>query len=187
MISASLHPPAPALQVSAWFNTNAPITLAELRGKVVVIEAFQMLCPGCISHGLPQATAIAETFPSEHVKVLGLHSVFEHHDAMPPHALEAFLQEYRISFPVAVDAPAEQGAGPIPKTMQAYQMRGTPSLILIDRAGNLRIDYFGQMSDMEVGAKVSSLMHESGSITDSSSTPASVGGGPNGTGEHCAI
>jgi len=42
---------APPLQVAQWFNTPAPLSLEALRGKVVVLEAFQMLCPGCVSHG----------------------------------------------------------------------------------------------------------------------------------------
>ena len=100
MAISTQFPAAPELQVERWFNTRTPITLAELRGKVVVIEAFQMLCPGCVSHGLPQALAIAATFSTDQVAVIGLHSVFEHHSAMQPHALEAFLHEYRIKFPV---------------------------------------------------------------------------------------
>lgn len=151
---------APPLRVSGWFNTSAPLTLDGLRGRVVAIEAFQMLCPGCVLHGLPQASTIANTFPEEDVVVLGLHSVFEHHSAMEPHALEAFLHEYRIGFPVAVDEPADPGAGPIPKTMQAYALRGTPSLLLIDRAGQLRHRHFGKVSDMLVGAQISELLLE---------------------------
>jgi hypothetical protein len=50
--------PAPELQVSHWLNADSPITLARLRGRVVVVHAFQMLCPSCVSHGLPQATKI---------------------------------------------------------------------------------------------------------------------------------
>lgn len=151
---------APELDVAQWFNTETPITLASLRGKVVVIEAFQMLCPGCVSHGLPQAQQIAATFSADDVAVLGLHSVFEHHDAMQPHSLEAFLYEYRIRFPVAVDQPADPGTGPIPKTMRTYSLQGTPSLIVIDRAGVLRINHFGQAGDMQVAAEISKLIYE---------------------------
>ncbi len=151
---------APPLQVSGWFNTPAPITLDGLRGTVVVIEAFQMLCPGCVLHGLPQASSIANTFPHEEVVVLGLHSVFEHHSAMQPHALEAFLHEYRIGFPVAVDEAADPGTGPIPKTMRAYALRGTPSLLLIDRSGRLRRQHFGTVSAMRIGAEISELVLE---------------------------
>ena len=96
---------APELQVAQWFNAPAPITLSALRGKVVAIEAFQMLCPGCVSHGLPQAQKLRKIFPEEHLVVLGLHTVFEHHAAMTPVALQAFLHEYRIGFPVGVDMP----------------------------------------------------------------------------------
>lgn len=153
---------APELQVACWLNTEQEITLSGLRGKVVVIEAFQMLCPGCVSHGLPQAVEMSQVFPPDDVRVLGLHAVFEHHDAMQPHVLEAFLHEYRIAFPVAVDAPADPGGTPIPKTMQAYALRGTPSLLVIDRAGRLRLNHFGQVSDMRIAAEVAKLIHETG-------------------------
>jgi len=110
--------PASELAVSQWFNTNKPITLAQLSGRLVVIEAFQMLCPGCVSHGLPQARAVYEHFSQDKVAVIGLHSVFEHHDAMTPVSLQAFLHGYRIFFPVGVDAPGiepiEEGSGYAP-------------------------------------------------------------------------
>ena len=47
----STYPAAPELAITRWFNTADTPTLADLRGEVVVIEAFQMLCPGCVSHG----------------------------------------------------------------------------------------------------------------------------------------
>lgn len=149
--------PAPPLEVSRWFNTQAPVTLADLRGRVVVIEAFQMLCPGCVSHGLPQAQRIVDTFGGD-VTVLGLHTVFEHHDAMTPVSLEAFLHEYRIGFPVGVDAHDRPGGTPI--TMGRYQLRGTPSLVLIDRAGTIRLSAFGHIDDLTVGATLARLIDE---------------------------
>ena len=154
---ANLGAIAPELQVSQWFNTGSDLSLAALRGKVVVIEAFQMLCPGCVSHGLPQAQRIAGAFSPDDVAVIGLHSVFEHHAAMTPTSLEAFLYEYRITFPVAVDAAGETD---IPKTMQVYQLRGTPSLLVIDRNGLLRINHFGQAEDMRIAAIIAALVHE---------------------------
>src|SRR3546814_4264852 len=86
-----------------------------------------MLCPGSVSHGLPQASRIHETFSRDDVVVLGLHSVFEHHEAQSPTSLEAFLHEYRIAFPVGVDPPGEPGGLPI--TMARYGMQGTPTLV----------------------------------------------------------
>jgi len=148
---------APELMVTQWFNSKEAITLEKMRGKVVVIEAFQMLCPGCVSHGLPQATQIATLFPSDKVCVLGLHTVFEHHDAMTPVSLKAFIHEYRLSFPVGVD---EVGPGGMPKTMAAYGLRGTPSLVIIDQNGLLRANHFGQVHDLQVGAEIATLLSE---------------------------
>lgn len=150
-------PLARELQVSQWFN-SPPLTLAALCGRVVVLEVFQMLCPGCVSHALPQALEIAQTFAREQVAVIGLHSVFEHHAAMTPTSLEAFLHEYRIGFPVAVDAVV--AGSPIPATMQAYAMQGTPTTLLIDREGRLRFQHFGRLRDMALGAQIMALVNE---------------------------
>ncbi len=151
-------PTAPPWQVSEWFNSDAPLDLAALRGKVVVLHAFQMLCPGCVSHGVPQAERVHRQFPKDDVTVVGLHTVFEHHAAMTPVALKAFLHEYRITHPIGVDA-AEPGST-IPVTMRRYAMQGTPTMILIDRAGRLRLQHFGQAEDLAVGAEVMRLVTE---------------------------
>ena len=153
-----MHTIAPELQVASWLNTAKPLSLQQLRGKVVAIYAFQMLCPGCVSHGIPQAKTIRATFAEQDVAVLGLHSVFEHHAVMNRAALEAFVHEYRIEFPMAIDQPAEHG--PIPLTMERYQLRGTPTLILIDRQGRLRLSHFGRADDMKVGALIGQLVAE---------------------------
>lgn len=150
--------PAPDWQIGQWFNADEPLTLQALRGRVVVLHAFQMLCPGCVAHGLPQAQRIARTFDSRQVAVVGIHTVFEHHAAMTAQALAAFIHEYRLTFPIGIDLPA--AAGPIPRTMAAYGMQGTPSLILIDRRGRLRKHAFGAEDDMRVGADIASLLAE---------------------------
>lgn len=149
---------APEIIAAEWLNTPEPLSLAALRGKVVVIEAFQMLCPGCVSHGLPQAQAIRRIFPESEVAVIGLHSVFEHQAAMTPTALRAFLHEYRITFPVAIDQPGENG--PLPRTMAALQLQGTPSLLLLDRRGALRAHHFGLVHDLVIGAEIATLLAE---------------------------
>lgn len=148
---------APELQVSQWFNTKEDLKLADFAGKVLVIEAFQMLCPGCVSHGIPLAQAVHATFPQDQVAVIGLHTVFEHHEAMTLVSLAAFLHEYRIQFPVGVDAP---GVGNLPKTMEAYKLRGTPSLIIIDKVGTVRAQHFGDVSQLRLGAEIATLLCE---------------------------
>ena len=140
-----------------WLNADTPLSLADFKDRVLAVEVFQMLCPGCVSHGLPQAQRIAATFDPAQVAVIGLHSVFEHHAAMTPVALRAFLHEYRIRFPVAVDAP---GDGPLPSPMEAWGLQGTPTLVLIDRQGRMRARHFGQVSDLALGAQIMALLLE---------------------------
>lgn len=138
------------LDVAAWLNGTAP----AMDGKVVALHAFQMLCPGCVTHGIPQAVKMGQAFPE--LVVIGLHSVFEHHDVMTPRALEAFIHEYRLPFPVAVDRPVP--GSPIPATMQHYALRGTPSLLLFDGEGRLRLNHFGSIDDMVLGAVIGRLL-----------------------------
>lgn len=147
--------------MAQWLNCASPLALAGLRGKVIVLHAFQMLCPGCVQHGLPQAQRIHALFDSSEVAVVGLHTVFEHHEAMTEVALRAFVHEYRLTFPIGIDTPSPEG-DPVPQTMRAYGLRGTPSLLLIDRAGRLRRHSFGAEEDMAVGAAIAALLAEPG-------------------------
>jgi peroxiredoxin len=155
-----LGQPAPPWTTREWFGIDSAVQLTDLRGKVVVLHAFQMLCPACVHHGLPQAQRIHATFAAQDVAVIGLHTVFEHHTAMTPVSLQAFVHEYRIRFPVGVDAPSIDAHNPIPVTMQAYGMQGTPSLMLIDRKGRLRQHTFGAVEDLALGAAIATLIAE---------------------------
>ena len=137
--------------------TVKPLALADLRGRVVLLHAFQMLCPGCVAHALPQAARVARLFAGTPLAVIGLHTVFEHHEAMALPSLRAFVHEYRIAYPVGVDMPGEHGQ-PIPRTMQAYGMQGTPTTILIDAQGRLRLQAFGQLDDLLLGAEIGALL-----------------------------
>ena len=152
-------PAAPAWSTDRWFNTAVPLTLDALRGRVVMLHAFQMLCPGCVSHGIPQAQRVARQFADAPVTVVGLHTVFEHHDVMRPEALEVFLHEYCVTFPVAVDRPGLSGDA-TPQTMRAYRMRGTPTVVLIDAVGRLRQQVFGLYDDLQLGRDLGALIAE---------------------------
>jgi peroxiredoxin len=147
---------APELAVSRWFNTKEPLTLAGLRGRVVLLHAFQMLCPGCVSHGTPQAERAHRMFRNTDLQVIGLHTVFEHHAAMTPVSLEAFIHEYRLSFPIGADQAGE--GTPLPVTMQRYGMQGTPTSVLIGRNGRIVHHGFGQEDDMAIGALIANAL-----------------------------
>jgi hypothetical protein len=157
---------APELIVQAWFNSEKPLALSGLRGRVVVLAAFQVLCPVSVASGVPQARKIFETFAPADVAVIGLHATFEHHDVVNAGVLKAFIQEYRLKFPIALDQP--NPAGPIPHTMERYKMRGTPSLVLIDRRGLVRKHAFGPVDDLRIGAEIGALTQESVPVAQSS-------------------
>lgn len=167
---------APPWQVAHWFNATPALSLDALRGKVVLLHAFQMLCPGCVAHALPQAQRVAVAFAGAPVAVVGLHTVFEHHAVMGPEALAAFLHEYRVNYPVGVDVPGPAG-DPIPRTMRAYAMRGTPTTVLIDAQGRLRWQMFGVCEDLLLGAEIGALLVEAGTSPPGTAT----------TGERCAL
>jgi hypothetical protein len=72
--------------------------------------------------------------------------------------LRAFIHEYRIGFPVAIDR--HEPNGQLPVTMARFGMRGTPTLILIDRKGVVRHHGFGAIDDLALGAKLAMLVAE---------------------------
>jgi peroxiredoxin len=152
---------APEMAVSRWFNTREPLTLSGLRGRPVLLHAFQMLCPGCVAHGTPQTQRALDLFKHSDLQVIGLHTVFEHHAAMTPLALEAFIHEYRLTFPIGIDEAVE--GTPIPITMGRYGMQGTPTSILIGRDGHVVHHGFGQQGDMALGAIIAAELAATGS------------------------
>lgn len=163
---------APPLQTSAWINSDKPLDIPDFRGRVLVIEAFQMLCPGCVSHGLPQAQRIAAYFPQDQVAVIGLHTVFEHHAVQGTReALAAFAHEYRLEFPIGID----RQEGRIPATMAAYRMQGTPTVVVVDRDGVRRYQQFGRPDDLALGSVIGTLL--AAPATTRAMTPISVAEG----------
>lgn len=149
-------PVVPELAVSRWFNTATSLTLAGLRGRPVLIHAFQMLCPACVAHGTPQAEKAHRMFRETDLQVIGIHTVFEHHTAMTPIALEAYIHEYGLTMPIGVDEAASNGG--IPITMGRFAMRGTPTVILIGRDGMIRHHGFGKEDEMAFGARIAQAL-----------------------------
>jgi len=147
----------PELSVAQWFNATEPLLLGGLKGKVVMLVAFHMRCSGSLKHALPQAQRLARTFNSEEVAIIGLHMEFEDHKNMKPGLLEPFIKQEQISIPIAVDAP---NGGGLPKTMDAYGMQGTPTLLLFDRQGRLRRHYLGAADDVRISAEIMALALE---------------------------
>ncbi|TDK31824.1 TlpA family protein disulfide reductase [Rhizobium deserti] len=167
---------APELAVGDWFNTPAPLTLAALRGRPVFIHSFQLLCPGCVAQSIPQVQRIERIFGHTDLQVIGIHTAFEHHAAMSPVTLRAFLHEYRIKHPVGVDLAEEHSDTPI--TMQRFALRGTPSSVLIGRDGSIVHRVFGVEEDLAVGARIAMAL--SAHIPDDATNTSGDDGGCSG-------
>lgn len=106
--------------------------------------------------------------------MLALHTVFEHH-ANRRETLEAFAHEYRLDMPIGIDAPDPAG-GHLPRTMAAYGMEGTPTLLLIDQAGRLRRQTLGHVEDLVLGADIALLTAEHGGTATSRAEPRDEAG-----------
>jgi hypothetical protein len=146
---------APELEVAHWLNSDEAPTLLGLRGRVVLIVAFQTHCTGCVMCAVPQLRRMSLDLEPRDVAVLGLHTAFERPDATRPQALAAFVTEHRLTCPVGADRPSDTR---LPRTMRAYQMQGTPTTILIDRAGHLRMMHLGPIDDALLHANVVQLV-----------------------------
>ncbi len=123
---AKLNEKAPALKIDRWVQGN-PGSLDEHLGEVVLIEVFQVNCPGCFIAGLPEAIEVQREFAGRPLAVWGLATAFEDFDKNNLANLERLLGhaevigetlsaltemghlngnrlEYEIPFPVAWDS-----------------------------------------------------------------------------------
>jgi len=151
------HPPE--LAVASWVNTEQPLSLKALTGKVVVICAFHSDCDGSLKHALPQAARIATSFERDSVEIIGLHMAFDGRPELSTAKLTAFAKTHDLTFPIGRDKPAK-GTDSQPETMTAYELQGTPTVLLFDRQGRLRRHYLGQVDDFRLGAEIMALAIE---------------------------
>ncbi|MDF0681498.1 MAG: redoxin domain-containing protein [Candidatus Nitrosocosmicus sp.] len=86
---------APNLQVSKWVQGTST-NIDQLAGNVVVIEVFQVNCPGCFLYGIPQAISLHEKFKNKNVKILGVATAFEDYDKNTLQNLELLLSDNQV-------------------------------------------------------------------------------------------
>ena len=70
---------APNLAVSEWIQGN-PTNIDKERGNVVLVEVFQVNCPGCFTNGIPQAIDLHMKYHQDGLRVLGVATAFEDFD-----------------------------------------------------------------------------------------------------------
>jgi hypothetical protein len=77
--SAIIGKPAPDIQVETWVQGEA-VNFSSLHGRVVLVEVFQVNCPGCFVHALPQVLHLHQSYHGKGLTVIGLATAFEDFD-----------------------------------------------------------------------------------------------------------
>lgn len=135
LVSALPSPiPAPELVgISTWLNSN-PLTIASLKGKVVLIDFWTYSCINCI-RTLPTLTHLDTTYRDKGLVIIGVHAPeFEFEKKVSN--IEAATKRYAIKYPVAVDNTLD--------TWSAYKNRYWPAHYLINKEGNIVYTHFGE-------------------------------------------
>ena len=78
-MSAVIGEKVPNFAVSEWVQ-GAPTNFDKEEDHIVILEVFQVNCPGCFMHALPEAISIYNKFKDEGVRVIGLATAFEDFD-----------------------------------------------------------------------------------------------------------
>lgn len=70
---------APNFAVSDWVQ-GAPTNFDQEKDHIVLVEVFQVNCPGCFMHALPEAINIYNKYKDDGVRVIGIATAFEDYD-----------------------------------------------------------------------------------------------------------
>ena len=129
-MSAQIGKKAPNLKVSEWVQGNGS-NLDQHSGNVVLVEVFQVNCPGCFMYGIPESIEIFNKYKSKDVSVLGMATAFEDFDKNTLKNLELLVETgkvvgetekmlgqygqldgdkitYKIPYPIAMDSLIKQ-------------------------------------------------------------------------------
>ena len=118
--------PAPDLVGgSAWLNTSKPISLKDLKGKIVLLDFWTLCCINCI-HTLPDLEKLEKKWGKELV-VIGVHSPKFDNEKSTASIRKALLR-YEVAHPVVNDSER--------KIWESYGIESWPTLVLIDPDGN---------------------------------------------------
>jgi cytochrome c biogenesis protein CcdA/thiol-disulfide isomerase/thioredoxin len=119
--------------IEEWIN-SPPLTIAGLRGKVVLLDFWTYSCINCL-RTLPYIRAWYDEYRADGLVIVGVHTPEFAFEREPDNVRRA-VRDHQIEYPVALDN--EYG------TWQAFQNRYWPAKYFIDRRGRLRYVHFGE-------------------------------------------
>lgn len=149
---AAAAPPAAELAgISAWINSD-PLTLQQLRGKVVLIDFWTYTCINCI-RTFPYLKLWHSRYADDGLVILGVHTPEFEFEKDYANVLQATVDN-GILWPVAQDNDFA--------TWDAYNNRYWPAKYLIDRDGVVRYTHFGEGRYAETEAQIRELLTAAG-------------------------
>lgn len=142
----------PEWRIERWLNRT--VEWSGMRGSPAMILFFHMRCDGCVRLALPQAERIYREYAGRGLQVAGVHGAFE---GGTQEGLDEFIQAGGFTLPVGVDAAGESWK---PRTMEAWDVEGTPTIILLDKRGQLRLKKLGPIDDARLREALDGLLAE---------------------------
>jgi len=138
--------------ISRWLNTpgDAPLTLAGLRGKVVLIDFWTYSCINC-QRTLPHLRDDDRAYRAAGLTIIGVHTpefAFEHSRAN----VRSAAKDLGVRWPIALDNDYA--------TWNAYSNNYWPAEYLIDQTGTVRHVHYGEGGYDETSRLIASLLHE---------------------------
>jgi thiol-disulfide isomerase/thioredoxin len=133
--------------IGRWLN-GPPLTMSQLRGKVVLVEFWTYSCINCV-RVMPYVKQWHANYRDQGLVVVGVHTPEYGYEKLLPN-LQAAVERFGITYPVAQDNDY--------RTWNAYGNRYWPALYLIDRQGRIVYRHFGEGQYKETEARIRALL-----------------------------
>jgi thiol-disulfide isomerase/thioredoxin len=136
--------------ISNWFN-SAPLKLADLRGKVVLVDFWTYGCVNCVNT-LPHVTELYAKYRDRGLVVVGVHTP-EFPFERSASNVQAALKRHGITYPVAQDNDSQ--------TWNAYRNQYWPAQYIIDRNGKIVFQHDGEGQYEQIDRTIARLFNAS--------------------------
>jgi len=134
--------------ISKWFN-SAPLSIGDLRGKVVLVDFWTYGCYNCVNT-LPYVTRLYETYKEKGLVVVGIHTPEFPFERSAGNVLAA-LKRHGITYPVAQDNDSA--------TWNAWRNQYWPAQYIVDQHGSIVFSHAGEGQYDEIERTVQRLLN----------------------------